>query len=824
MRRTRTNLILAAVWLLLNACDSQPSGPAAQNQGPTASFTVTPLEGEAPLTVNLDASGSTDADGQIQTYLWDLGDGATATSVTLQHTYGAGNFTIRLTVTDDSGASGSTEQAISVRSAEASGSISGAVTLGSLGTALPEAASSGTPLPGRPSSIRGWSLDESLLDFVPGEVLVKFKPSSIQPHTTMRINGVGLTLARSLPEVSVRLYRGGALGKAQTLELARALSARDDVLYAQPNYLFYPIAVPDDEFYSLQWHYPAINLPQAWDITTGAPNTVVGVVDSGILFITGDAGSSHPDFEGKVLPGYDFVSDPSSALDGDGRDDNPFDEVHDQNSFHGSHVAGTIAAASNNGVGVAGVDWQARIVPVRAIGVTSGTLIDIYEGLLWVTGFSVDGVPDNPNPATVVNMSLGGQGSCSPAVQDVLNTVLARAVVVVAAGNENQNAAEMSPASCSGVITVGATDFAGARAPYSNYGSRIDVMAPGGDVTVDLNADRRPDGVLSLGADLQQQQFNFRYLQGTSMASPHVAGVVSLMKAIKPDLTAPEAVAILRATARPLSAAQCQRASAGECGAGLIDAFAALQALDEGAVTPPPGEAVLSFEPNPLDFGAAEVELELRLANDGDANLNWQINHFESAPDNPSDLPDGAIYLPEGALGSGMLAVGQSVATSLGVDRSLVAIDGLYQLALIFEVDGAPLELTVRFSKAASETASLTGPMIVSAFIEDESGELAVSGALISDGVITDYRFEALTGNNIVAAWSDENDNTTVDEGDYFGVYPATVAVTPGNEVLGIDITVERVIDGAALGRLDSERRRLEHLLMSENNRPGGKR
>lgn len=808
MPRARTLLTLTTMWLVLAACGTQQPGGEGQNLGPVASFSVAPSQGEAPLTVTLDASGSSDADGQVQSYAWDLGDGTSATGVTTQHTYGAGTFTVRLTVTDDRGATGSAERSVTVTGAATSGSISGTITPGFSGTALPAGSAAAAAV-----AARSWSLDESLLDFVPGEVIVKFEPSVARSLTTMRVNGVGMSLARSIPEVSIGLYRAAALGKAETLALARELGARADVLYAHPNYRFHALAVPDDAAYPYQWHYPAINLPQAWDITTGAASTVVGVVDTGILFKTGDPSLSHPDLAGRVLPGYDFVSDPAAALDGDGRDGDPFDELHADNSFHGSHVAGTIGAATDNQIGVAGVDWHAQIVPVRALAGGTGTLVDIYEGLLWVTGFSVDGVPDNPNPATVVNMSLGGAGTCLPAVQDVLDTVMARAIVVVAAGNENQNAAEVSPANCSGVITVGATDFAGARAPYSNFGSRIDVMAPGGDTSADLNTDGEPDGVLSLNADLQAEQFSLRFLNGTSMAAPHVAGVVSLMKALDPELTGAEALAALRATARPLSATACERPTAGECGAGLIDAFAALQAVEAGDATPPVGGTGLSFAPELLDFGAADVELDVVLTNEGDTSVNWQLSHFEDAPDNPSELPDGAIYLPDGAVAGGTLAAGQSVTTSLGVDRSLVTADGLYQVAVIADVDGVAVPLAVRFRKGSSEAPSMAGPMIVSAFIPDEAGTLVLSGSQVSDGVITDYRFDALPGANTVAAWSDENGNGTVDEGDFFGVHAGPVVVEAGAETADVGVTVELVIDASALAPFEAERVRLEHAL-----------
>lgn len=788
--KSKLTLALAtalAAWLLV-ACGGQNT-PQKQNQAPAARFTASPTSGVAPLKVTFDASGSSDPDGSIASYSWDFGDGSSGSGVKVEHTYqSAGNYTVRLTVTDNGGATASAQQTITVNKAGTTGTISGTVTAGLSGTALPNLEERGN-----------WQLDDNL-DFVPGELIVKFKSSlSTQALSALQVGSVQLMRVRSVPVASLQLYRATGIDKTRTLELARALNAREDVLYAHPNYILKPLAEPNDEFYRYQWHYPAINLPQAWDITTGAASTVVAIIDTGILFKDGDINRTHPDFNGKVLPGYDFISDPNIALDGDGRDPDPFDvgdNPDGQSSYHGSHVGGTVAAATNNSIGVSGVNWQARLLPVRVLGAGGGNMVDILEGALWAAGFDVSGVPQNPNPASIINMSLGGPGECYPAMQDVFNRILTRAIVVVAAGNENQNAANVSPASCSGVITVGATDFAGNRAPYSNYGSRIDVMAPGGDVSADLNGDGYSDGVLSTSfKDGSNGGFFYTFLNGTSMAAPHVAGVVSLMKALKPDLSAAEAVAVLRATARPLNATQCNRPSGSECGAGLIDAFAALKSLQSGTT---PGAGQLSFEPDPLDFGADATKLTLKLTNVGDASVTWKIKGYEPAADNPGTLQQGAVYLPEGAVTSGTLAAGASATTSLGINRDKVTAEGFYQLALVFDVNGAEQRLTVRFSKSTNKPPSLSGPMVVAAFIEKD-GKWVESGFQKSPGVINDYRFEAKPGINIVVAWSDENNNAKVDEGDYLGRYPEGVLVKANEETSGVDITVERVINANAL-------------------------
>ena len=262
----------------------------------------------------------------------------------------------------------------------------------------------------------------------------------------------------------VRLFQGLPPGQAESL--AKLLETDPAIDYAEPDYLRQIAFVPNDTYYSTsQWDLqspPAemgsVDLPAAWDLTTGSSSIVVGIIDTGIL--------PHPDLTGRYLAGYDMIVDPLVANDNDpssctspgtcsSRDANPTDPGDwvtstesasgyfqgcpvTNSSFHGTHVSGTIGAASNNGTGVAGINWVSKILPVRVLGKCGGYTSDIDDAIVWASGGSVPGVPANPNPARVLNLSLGGTGPCDTATQSAINTALAAGtVVVVAAGNSN---------------------------------------------------------------------------------------------------------------------------------------------------------------------------------------------------------------------------------------------------------------------------------------------------------------------------------------------------------------------------------------------------
>lgn len=371
---------------------------------------------------------------------------------------------------------------------------------------------------------------------------------------------------------------------AQAEGLARDFAADGAIEYAEPDAWMHPFAVPNDTRYSEQWGYfnptAGANLPSAWDRTTGSARIVVGVIDTGYR--------PHADLAANLLPGYDFISDINTGNNGHTRSPDatdPGDWVTQQeltdpsspfyqcasapsnSSWHGTQVAGIIGAAANNGIGIAGVNWYGKILPVRVLGKCGGMLSDIVDGMRWAAGLPVPGAPSNPNPAKVLNLSLGGYGrTCSSTYQNAINEITSRgANVVVAAGNDGGPVSTTQPANCQGVIAVGAIDSKGARASFSNYGAAVKIAAPGVGILSTLNA-----GKTSPGAD------GFASYNGTSMATPHVAGTIALMLAVNSALSPSQVLQRLQSSARPFpSGSNC---STSTCGAGLLDAGNAVDA------------------------------------------------------------------------------------------------------------------------------------------------------------------------------------------------------------------------------------------------------
>ena len=369
---------------------------------------------------------------------------------------------------------------------------------------------------------------------------------------------------------------------AEVQAIARRLAALPEVAYAEPDAIMLPALAPNDPYYPEQWQYISptptdiygIDAEAAWDITTGSPYIYIADLDTGL--------TNHSEFAGRTVSGYDFISPLVVANDGDGRDPDPSDPgdwcTNDENSsWHGTHTAGIIAAASNNGSGVTGVNWVSKFFMVRVLGKCGGLVSDIVDGMRWAAGLHVDGVPDNSHPAKVENLSLGGGGSCGLTYQSAINEIISTGTtIVVAAANSSTDASSFQPANCNGVIAVSATDTYGLLTYYSNFGSIVKISAPGGDMRTDFTY-----GILSTlntGAQTPGAE-SYNYMQGTSMAAPMVTGVVSLLYSLDPTLTPSQILSIIQNTSTPFPAGTwC--ATPGRCGTGILNAAAAVQSLN----------------------------------------------------------------------------------------------------------------------------------------------------------------------------------------------------------------------------------------------------
>lgn len=413
---------------------------------------------------------------------------------------------------------------------------------------------------------------------------------------------------------------------AEARALMQQLATDPAVAHVEPDVLMHALrdikasgpiqtatATPDDPLYTkYQWHFSnpigGINAPAAWELADGNGITVA-VLDTGI--------THHPDLDLTLADaGYDFLSGAQqSGRDSDGRVAGAWDtgdwtttepwlsactdgnHPPEDSTWHGTHVSGTISELSNNGVGMAGVASRARVLPVRVLGHCGGYTSDIADAIVWASGGHVDGVPDNQHPAQVINMSLGGQGSCT--ADDVTGTAIAGALsrnttVVVAAGNDNMDSRSTTPASCPGVISVGATGITGKRAFYSNFGSKVTIAAPGGGVFKNDSSSgeqANPEGFVWSAINkgtTSPGDAGYGGMAGTSQATPHVTGTVALILGAVKDagLGTPSPAQIrslLTGTTRhfPIKPDQL-------IGAGIVDAAAAVnQALGHGGEETP---------------------------------------------------------------------------------------------------------------------------------------------------------------------------------------------------------------------------------------------
>jgi serine protease len=445
--------------------------------------------------------------------------------------------------------------------------------------------------------------------------------------------GMRLQRKQQIADETDVLQLDRALDQSDMNALLERMAADPNVEYAVADGHRWAHAVPNDPLFADQWYFQsneiaATRANQAWDVTVGSNLTVVAVVDTGVRF-------EHPDLlrvsqAGKLLDGFDFILNTPFANDGDGRDadaSDPGDFVtaaelaqppfnipacapspgsdHVNSSWHGTRVSSLIAALTNNSEGVAGTGWNTLILPVRVLGKCGGTDSDIITGMRWAAGISIPGVPVNPMPAQIINLSLGGSGACSAAYQQAVNEITARGVlIVVSVGNDGQAVA--APANCSGVLGVTGIRHAGTKVGFSNLGTEAGIGAPGGNcvnpgppfstanpclfsITAAMNAGTTTPGTSAY----TDRTANINI--GTSFSAPLVAGAAALIHSLNAQLTPAQYILLLKdsATAFPTSSAttttvchvpvgdtQAEECicTTQTCGAGMLNTHAAVLA------------------------------------------------------------------------------------------------------------------------------------------------------------------------------------------------------------------------------------------------------
>jgi serine protease len=457
--------------------------------------------------------------------------------------------------------------------------------------------------------------------------------------------GVAVSRSRQLtPSMHVMFLQNTVYG-ADVEAVLRQLRADPSVAFADVDQRRYAHAMPNDPLFvptataSGQWYMQtpssltptsdaaATDAVSAWNMTTGSSGTVIADIDSGIRF-------DHPDmlragFGGRLLPGYDFVSEDVDASngnplgtflvanDGDGWDPDPSDPGDwidstdlantkvfpskncsaENSSWHGTRVMGVLGAVTNNDVGIAGMTWNPYLLPVRALGKCGGLDSDIITGIQWAVGMSVNGVPDNPYPADIINLSLGGTGTCPTSYQNLLTTLNGMGVLVVASAGNESGPVDI-PANCPGVLAVAGLRNVGTKVGYSSLGPEVGIAAPAGNCvnlgnpclrSIDTTVN---EGATVPGANSYTDQTNSNL--GTSFSAPIVSGIAALMRAANANLTPPQIIARMKAGAtafpHPVTTPPTPQCVAGSsssvecacttstCGAGMVNALSAVMA------------------------------------------------------------------------------------------------------------------------------------------------------------------------------------------------------------------------------------------------------
>ena len=596
--------------------------------------------------------------------------------------------------------------------------------------------------------------------------------------------------------------------KLATILAAKQLNRQDDVEYAEPNYRLTAQIEPNDEFYERQWHYHILNLPAAWDQSTGANNVKIAVLDTGVV-------ANHPDLAARLsADSYDFIADAGNAGDGDGVDSDARDPGDGQDnaacststsrssSFHGTHVAGTIGASTNNNIGTAGITWAGEIMNLRVLGCEGGSTFDIAQALLYAAGVDNALGLTPTKTADVANLSLGG-GPPNNVMNNAVQAARAAGLIIIAAAGNNGDSTLSYPASYEGVVSVAATDLGDQRAVYSQFNAFVDIAAPGGDTSTDVDADGFPDGVLSTLASREgstQIDFNYGFYNGTSMAAPHVAGIVALMKSVNPALTPALLDQLLSSGAITVDLGASGRDD--DFGHGRIDALLAVQTAQQVAdgTLPITDTPVLGVSPARVSFGATLTERNITLFNAGTGALS--VTAFTSSSSRITVTP------PSDAAGVG--------AYTLTLNRE-GATAGQYMESISIASNGGNAVVNVQYEIPSinQQVAGTVGELYVF-LIDWNSGEFTVQQYQSNAGQY-EYRFTGVEpGVYFIIAGSDpDNDGFVGGSGEALGTYPTEddpqlIIANKSFDQLDFSVTYEIPLEASSAAQAESTKKGMQ--------------
>jgi serine protease len=594
-------------------------------------------------------------------------------------------------------------------------------------------------------------------------------------------------------------------------EVAQDLARKVGAKRGELNIIQSTQSTGDPEAYKQRWHYDAIKLSQALALQLAAPKSdvVVAVIDSGVY-------SAHPDLSTQSVPGYDFIEDLANAIDGDGRDANPDDPGQALDfgdvDYHGTHVAGTVAAAADNGIGgygVAGAGGKTKVMNLRVCGQRDCAISDTVNAIRFAAGQTVAGVRA-ARKADIINMSLGGANPCLQAYQDAINVARAAGVIVVAAaGNDYEEGnPSSSPANCSGVVAVGAIGPDGKRAHYSQVQEYVDVAAPGGDwLRIEF---QQPQVFSSWAAGKLRSSIDTRSpahnsISGTSMASPHVAGVAALMRSVWPAMTPADFDSALVA-GKLTTLVSGVTAKTKEYGYGLVDAAKSVAYALEKKQSGGTVQSYVTADPAALDFGSTGTTLALNIRKFGNAavrdvsplvSVKW-LRVVRSSSSATSDT-----YV-------------------LSVDRAGV-VPGAYSVILrVTDTLGLTQDVAVTMRVAGSTATSSSGaPVYV--LVWDALSQKTVAFVQVDSSTLDARSFNLTplksTSNYLLIAGSDsDNDRFICEVGDLCSAWPIdeklsgvsssvstpSAKLTVGFENRSVAAVTASKVGGLWLGKLDN--------------------